>query len=61
MSEIDVAKYKHYTEEVLPFLYKAKNKETISRTYKEIIDFFSYIYTLPLGTKLNKYGKAIGK
>lgn len=61
MSEIDVAKYKHYIEEVLPFLHKAKNKEAMSRIYNEIIDFLLYVYSLPLGTKLDKYGKAIGK
>lgn len=61
MSEIDAAKYKHYIEEVLPFLHKAKNKEAMSRIYSEIVDFLFHVYSLPLGTKLDKYGKAIGK
>lgn len=59
VSEDDYARYDHYINEVLPFLHLDKNKESISRTYNEVLEFLYYIYSQPLGQKLGKSGRAI--
>lgn len=53
----EAARYQHYLQEIAPFMYMATTKEYQNTQYKNIIDFLYYIYTRPIGQKLNKNGK----
>lgn len=57
VNDLDYAKYIHYMEEVAPFMYINTSTEYQNRTYNEIIDFLEYIYSCPIGQKLNHNGK----
>lgn len=50
-------RFTHYMNEVLPFVRTYKNKEVAHNTIVEIEEYLDYIYTRPLGNKLDKYGK----
>lgn len=50
--------YFHLINEVAPFMYMKTSKEYQNKTYKEIIDLLFKIYSMPIGVKLDKNGKA---
>lgn len=58
VSNDDAAQYYHLLKEVAPFMYMNTSKEYKNTQYKNIISFLEYLYTLPIGTKINKNGKA---
>lgn len=57
VSTEEAARYQHYLQEIAPFMYMATTKEYQNTQYKNIIDFLYYIYSQPIGQKLNKNGK----
>lgn len=59
VTEEEKAKFLHYMNEVLPFIRFYKTDKAKKDMYKEIDDYLFYIYSKPLGQKLNKYGKII--
>lgn len=57
VSEETAAKFKHYTEEVMPF-WRFHSLEYVKKAYEEVINFlFSEIYSAPIGQRLDPDGK----
>lgn len=59
VTEDEAAKFLHYMKEVLPFIPSYKTEESKKNMYKEIDNYLQYIYSKPLGVKINKKGKAV--
>lgn len=50
--------YYHLINEVAPFMYMNTTKEYQNNVYHQIIQLLNNIYSMPIGVKLNKKGKA---
>lgn len=56
VSEELCAKFIHYTEEVLPFRYI---NPIPPKEWEQIYETLEEVYSMPIGCKLNKQGKAV--
>ncbi|HAU87282.1 MAG TPA: hypothetical protein DCW90_17885 [Lachnospiraceae bacterium] len=61
ISDDDYAQYIHLTEDIAPFMYMKTTREYKNKAYQNLIGFYNYLYSCPVGQKLNRNGKIISQ